>query len=130
MIFDKFYPRPFTNTFSKVFTKEHGMAFDFPMSMIYPKSYQFSEEEKQHIIDCLNGDSNKRLDIEQGFLKYIPENTTIYLFADKVATPFIIVRGWGNLTGTGGGHGLPPEEASKIQDEFAQWIIDTLIKEK
>lgn len=36
--------------------------------------------------------------------------------------PFIRIRGWGNLTGTGG-HNLPAEEAAKIQDNLRDWII-------
>lgn len=36
-----------------------------------------------------------------------------------------VVRGWGYLTGTGGLN-LPVEEANKIQDEFAEWVIEKL----
>jgi hypothetical protein len=36
--------------------------------------------------------------------------------------PFILIRGWGNLTGTGG-HNLPAEEAVKIQDNLRDWIM-------
>lgn len=36
--------------------------------------------------------------------------------------PFILIRGWGNLTGTGG-YNLPAEEAVKIQDNLRDWIM-------
>lgn len=39
--------------------------------------------------------------------------------------PSLIVRGWGHLTGVGGLN-LPEEEAAKIQDEFAAWVISKL----
>jgi len=39
----------------------------------------------------------------------------------------ILIRGWGNLTGTGA-HNLPAEEAANVQDTFAQWIIERLTK--
>lgn len=34
---------------------------------------------------------------------------------------FLIIRGWGYLTGVGGLN-LPPEEAAKIQDGFGEWV--------
>lgn len=37
----------------------------------------------------------------------------------------LVVRGWGYLTGVGGLN-LPEEEAAKIQDEFSDWIYETL----
>lgn len=38
---------------------------------------------------------------------------------------FICIRGWGNLTGTGGYH-FSQEKAAKIQDNFRDWIIDKI----
>lgn len=39
--------------------------------------------------------------------------------------PLFVVRGWGHLTGSGAMN-LEPEVAAKIQDEFAQWVIEKL----
>lgn len=39
----------------------------------------------------------------------------------------LMIRGWGNLTGTGC-HNLKPEEAIKIQNDFAKWIVEQLRK--
>lgn len=39
--------------------------------------------------------------------------------------PFLIVRGWGHLAGTGGLN-LPEDEAVKLQREFALWVVDKL----
>ena len=36
--------------------------------------------------------------------------------------PFILIRGWGNLTGVGA-HNLPAKEAAKIQDNLRDWIM-------
>ena len=36
--------------------------------------------------------------------------------------PFILIRGWGNLIGIGG-YNFDMEKASKIQDDFRDWII-------
>jgi len=41
--------------------------------------------------------------------------------------PFILIRGWGNLTGIGG-YNFDSEKASKIQDDFRDWIIYKLTK--
>ena len=38
---------------------------------------------------------------------------------------FILIRGWGGLTGIGG-HNLPAEKAAKIQDDFRDWLISKL----
>ena len=35
---------------------------------------------------------------------------------------FICIRGWGNLTGTGG-YNFSEEKAIKIQDDFKNWIV-------
>lgn len=39
--------------------------------------------------------------------------------------PTLVVRGWGYLTGTGGLN-LSDEEAARIQDEFAYWVVQKL----
>lgn len=36
--------------------------------------------------------------------------------------PFITIRGWGNLTGTGANN-FDADKAVKIQDDFRDWII-------
>ena len=36
------------------------------------------------------------------------------------------VRGWGRLTGTGGGLGIQEDEAAEIQDAFQQHVVDAL----
>ncbi len=37
-------------------------------------------------------------------------------------------RGWGHLTGTGGGLGLPSDQAAAIQDEMIQYVLEKLQK--
>ena len=39
----------------------------------------------------------------------------------------MLIRGWGHLTGTGGLH-LSESAAAKIQDDFGQYIVETLNK--
>lgn len=41
--------------------------------------------------------------------------------------PFIMIRGWGRLTSIFGFH-LDHDVARKIQDDFAEWILNKLTK--
>lgn len=45
---------------------------------------------------------------------------------DTMALDVLSVRGWGYLTGKGGGLGIDPEVAAKIQDNFGKWVVETL----
>ena len=41
----------------------------------------------------------------------------------------ILVRGWGALIGSGG-FNLDPKVSAKIQDDFIQWVVDSITEEK
>ena len=77
----------------------------------------------QNIVDKLNGKSKKKI-FSKTFSKwYIQNGIEIWYATTKV----MIIRGWGMLHGIGNGcYKLPEEEAIKIQDEFAQYVVDTL----
>lgn len=99
----------------KVFANGH-MAFDFPEKFLYANSITLSDSDKNHIVDILNGKYDKKIDLE---LTY--KNNNIYAGDHE----FIIIRGWGHLTGCGALN-LPVEEAARIQDDFANYIISKL----
>jgi hypothetical protein len=103
---------------TKVFTSDEQLAFDFVPKMIEPDAYEMSLEDKQGLIDIING-AEKKITNDFNF-KY--ECGTIFL-NEK---PFIWIRSWGRLTGQGGGLGLSTEEAIKIQESFANFIIEKL----
>lgn len=74
----------------------------------------------QDIVDKLNGECNK-LSLSGWHIKNETEvwfNNTIIMF----------VKGWGMLRrkNRNGCYNLPEEEAIKIQDEFAKYVVDTL----
>lgn len=79
--------------------------------------FQFSGTTlHQQFLNVINGDAKPSK--EHNFTHndgYISENNTNY----------ILIRGWGNLTGTGG-HNLSPEEAANVQDTFAEFIVNQL----
>jgi len=111
----------------KVFTKDYGMAFDFPMKMIYPNGFTITTEAKQFIVGVLNEQEDiNRMGVELK-LRYQPDNSTIYVDIEGEEKEFIIVRGWGNLTGIGGMN-LPEKAAAEIQDAFGNYIVESLTK--
>lgn len=68
------------------------------------------------ILEILNGTSEKKVTCEVMYEKgYI-----------KIAgQPILLLRGWGHLTGCGALN-LPPNQAAKIQDDFANWVVNKL----
>lgn len=115
---EKYFKPPFKFPFgfSKVFTNDSNMAFDFVSKMFEPTAYEMSPEDKQGLLDILNGaDKKMETKLDLGYA-----NGTITLDG----RPFIWIRSWGRLTGTGGGLGLPDDKARQIQDSFANHIIE------
>jgi hypothetical protein len=50
----------------------------------------------------------------------------IYVRTKCGDTPVLDIRGWGYLTGRGGGLALSEDEAVKIQDQFEKWVVAAL----
>lgn len=108
-----FWKPPFKKYFSCVYGNEDQFCFMFDFDSC-------PYEIKREVIDILNDKTDKKitakLEIVDGYKIYMNDK------------PFITIRGWGYLTGCGGGLWLDPEVAKKIQDDFAEWIIDKLTK--
>lgn len=68
------------------------------------------------VCDILNGTKTSK-----GNAGVSADGINIYLNGDLL----LVVRGWGHLTGCGGLH-LDEEEAAKIQDDFAQHVVNCL----
>jgi hypothetical protein len=95
----------------------HGWIYDQKRNFVFQFMID-DEKTEQKILDVINGKENfKRKDLvfkhEQG-----------EIIDDKNRT-IILIRGWGNLTGTGAMN-LSDEEASNIQDTFANFIVERL----
>jgi len=74
-----------------------------------------------HIISLLNGEKVEKYNKNDIIVK--KDN----LF---VKGNLITVRGWGKLTGTSEGcYHLNHTDAAKLQDEFIQWIVDTITED-
>ena len=108
---------------SWVFDKKGNFVFQFEPK--FTKEGEFLEGWKDFedkILDCLNGKSNMNYDgvftLENG--EIFAQKTGI-----NIVLHIITIRGWGNLTGIGAHH-LSAEEATNIQDTFAEFIINKL----
>lgn len=97
---------------SMVWTEDNKKAFDI--------SREVDSISCKLIVDKLNGKNKIPFNVN-----FTYDNGTIYL----VGKTYIDIRSWGRLTGTGGGLGLHPDIAAKIQDNFAEWIIKKLKEE-
>lgn len=79
--------------------------------------FQFHEPLLQNnIIEIING-----IEKPKSQRKFIHKDGII----EEMGKEYILIRGWGNLTGTGG-HNLSPEEAANVQDTFAEFIVNQL----
>lgn len=115
--FKDYYLFPLQLNFGVCHTDDGERAFDFYSKYYSGDGYTVCKETKQEIIDIINGDDNKKLDIHD--LTY----DSSYVYAGGIW--LISIRGWGHLTGTGGLN-LDTELASKIQDAFGEYILERL----
>jgi hypothetical protein len=83
-----------------------------------------NEETRSKTISILNDEFKSEKEN-----KFVHEDGTIYFYKDGELKEFILIRGWGNLTGTGG-YNLDGEYAGRIQDTLAEYIVEKLTKNK
>lgn len=81
------------------------------------------------IVRLLNGDIKEKYDKKDITVK---DKTKIIIdMKYGKQKEIILVRGWGKLVGRSeNAFGLDPEEAAKIQDDFVQWVVDSITEEK
>lgn len=108
-----FYTRPF-----KMY--EYGrQVYDAKNDFVFEFEKGVDKELQKEVIFSLNALDNEPIEnLKLSFLNPIE----ILNDGEK----FICIRGWGNLTGTGGYH-FKEEKAIKIQDDFRDWIIDKVM---
>ena len=95
--------------------KYSSWVYDADSNFIFQFEFK-GEDTRKKVIDILNGD----------LLEYKRQNVE---HKDGMITvdgiPFILIRGWGNLTGVGA-YNLDGEYAGKIQDTLAEYIVEKL----
>ena len=103
------YELPLEDSYGWVYDQKGNFVFQFMIG---------DEKTEQKILDVINGKENfKNLD-----LVFKHDRGQI---VDKSGLVVILIRGWGNLTGTGAMN-LSNEEAANIQDTFANFIVERL----
>lgn len=123
MDFKTAYNFPISRRNGKVTGTKHNMVFDFPMVFLYPNAFFITATDQDNIVDMINGGKKKiTLDAEFSY-----NDSIVYIKHDDVVKEFLIIRGWGYLTGSGGLN-LDLEAASKFQDDLGHYITDILNK--
>lgn len=97
------------------------MAFNFANDVISENPFKCDQKSQIYIVECINGEeeficstSTLSYDKDTGVIKYDGKD-------------LIIIRGWGYLTGKGThALGLDEDVAVKLQDDFAEYIIEKL----
>jgi hypothetical protein len=95
----------------------HGWIYDQKRNFVFQFMID-DEKTEQKILDVINGKEN----FKNFHLSFYHEKGII---KDNKDREIILIRGWGNLTGTGAMN-LSTEEASNIQDTFANFILERL----
>lgn len=119
-----FYKRPFHKLDSCGWVYDANNNFVFQFESEFDENGDYAKvclELQEKIIQSLNSENQK----------VIPELKLLLRDAIEIKNHgkhFILIRGWGNLTGIGG-YNFSVEKASKIQDDFAAWIIYKLTGE-
>lgn len=118
MTFRDVYKFPLQRKYSKVFTSDFNMAFDFMFELMpFKDKVVLSFDQRQDIIDILN-------DVKQGSI----EGELTYDEAEgsiKIdGKVLMLIRGWGHMKSLE----INPDEAARIQKDFANYIINKLSK--
>ena len=118
-----FYKQPFVKSdWSWVYDANNNFVFQFE------RKY---DEKGNHAEGCIELEDKIIKSLNSKNQEIIPELKLMIRDAIEIKNHgklLILIRGWGNLTGIGA-HNFPVEKASKIQDDFAAWIIYKLTGE-
>jgi len=110
LTFKDIYKFPFKNSgYGRVYDDENNFIFQFHFG---------NEETQEKCLKILNGELTeyKRQEV-------VNQHGEIFINGHS----FILIRGWGSLTGVGA-YNLNEECAAKIQDSLAEFIVEKLQK--
>lgn len=115
-----FYTRPFHHAKYGTWVYDAKSNFVFQFENKYDEKGEYIDgvkELQKEVIFSLNALDSEPI---EGLNLSIDPNDECMILNNNI--PFIMIRGWGNLTGIGG-YNFDMEKASKIQDDFRDWII-------
>lgn len=99
--------------------KYSGWVWDADDNFVFQFEYK-GDATRAQMLDVINGEdlfTNPDLSFKH----------TEGIITSNLGEDMIMIRGWGNLTGTGG-HNLHPNDAINVQDTFAEYIVERLNK--
>ena len=108
----------------KTADRERAFDFEWPAWETYEKGKGIPEDVQQQIVAKINGDTSI---IIEPLFNFSYNDGDIWAFSSiaKKRKPVMMIRGWGHLTGCGALN-LPDDVAAKIQDDFGNFIVETL----
>lgn len=128
-LFKQHFTLPIKSMFNyaKVFDDNNQLMFDFMSDwmsgIVIQKVYSLPNEQRQQIIDILNGEKQSKL-FEKGYLVHHKDGVILLNIKD-VQYAIILIRGWGYLTGINGLN-LSSEKAIEIQESLVDYICQKL----
>lgn len=99
-----------------VYDSNKNFVFQFEFNDFHTKQY---EKLVNEFMESLNNDSLKPTKHK---IYFSDVNGELFIVENGVKKLFVVIRGWGNLTGTGS-HNLSGERASEIQDNFVKYFL-------
>jgi hypothetical protein len=115
--FTKYYEMPFhvdNYCIFYVWTKDNEMAFN------YLDEKKLNNEDTSEIVAIVNAINGYEPGTFNASINPNQKDTIQIDGEDK-----LLIRGWGNLTAPGC-HNLSNEDAIKVQNDFAKWIVEQL----
>lgn len=98
-----------------VWTSDSYRAFDF-----IDDDFPVNNDMKEAIVNIINDEPTNYIFTPESF---IGKEEIIYYIKDKKPIPFIVIRGWGYLTGS---HSLNIDVAIMVQNGFRDFILNKL----
>lgn len=119
--FEDVYKLPLKMMDKNYYTRIYDAKDNFVFQFLFYNNY----EQAKIIIEAING---KKL-LTNKDISFYNKLGKIYFKGphNEQDVEIILIRGWGNLTGSGGMN-LSHEEAANIQDTFAEYIVTQLNK--
>jgi hypothetical protein len=113
-----FYTRPFKYDGHSGWVRDARGNFVFEFEGDFDDNGNYAKGFKELVEQIMFSLNDINISPIEG-LKLTLENGIEIYKDDKL---FILIRGWGNLTGIGA-HNFSGEKASKIQDDFVKWFF-------
>jgi len=111
------------NYFPTPFTHAAGGAWDYIMTANGDRAFDFTDSVSREYASSIVIVLNEEMDHIVPSGQYTYKDGSVHFSMGGTTEEILSIRSWGRLTG---GLKLSVEKATVIQDQFGQWIVDTL----